>query len=747
MMNSLTIPCPQLDAAVQQLAQIRQSLVSTYTEKCAADSTTDLAVRLQSLKLEARKPISRSMSATPASTKRASSSALSRAESIANLEETASLLSFPAFAEHWHSHFSAHEICTSVLIVQNQILSCLYGLSAQSASTTSRTSVARSAGKATPPAYQSVEQTFTVILSALETESGGPLGFFRAAIGHVSADERKKTEHYISTIYSLVMKRTSELATTETVTPLVTLKLQFYALECLLENQSYFALPESCENGKDDKSISSLANSLYRAVVSFGKTSTANGTSEDQLAAQISARILALLERMDAVIKPKQRLSTSKIYLEVMDLLVQLFDKGKLDTQLLRRHMEASPSELSSLALPKTFESIEPDQQDIEQQALKICTRLCSYVTELENWIGASYLASCPDVGVITEALAGAAEVCCIDPTRPSESRLLKARSSTIRSLERLHHYAYRAYKQINQDNVELPASKADIDTSAAILRELLATFCSLAETAQAAPELYRRAVDTLLLFARKEFHVTEPASYKAVHTYLQRSSKLSAKLTIQEEPRIAGTIASSAYSIGRSLYNNEKYANAVPFLRLSCLETVNLVNARQDSESQESLSDLLDKSASRWELLGSANAQCKEKQDALDSYTQCLVALFQQSAHREMVELQSDPAFMRVLAKYTKLCVLDLIFSPEDGSIANALSTSTPAAMSDKARGYLLEAQSTCLEGHMHKPEALQAVAYWLAQADTAFNACQSKPDVARYVAINIALRSRVAN
>lgn len=581
----------------------------------------------------------------------------------------------------------------------------------------------------------------SIVLAALENESGNPLATFRAAVQHMQPDERTKTEHYISTIYSLVMKRTSELAASETVPPLVTVKLHFYALECLLENQSYFALAEQSLKGvtAEDKPVNSLTSSLYRAIVAFGKSSTAHGIAETELASQISHKVLLLIRRFHEVITPEERLSSSKTYIEVMDLLIQLFDKGKLDVQQLRQHIEISPkfsSASSSLGVSKTSSR---SPQDIEREASRLCTCLSSQVTSLEKWTTSSYVTAYSESEAIRELLNHAAQFLLPDTMQSSDPDICKLRKNMIRSMERFHHYAYRAYKYASKDDSTSSNPNSNTSEPVAVLKVLLASFCEAAEAVPMVPELHSRAIDTLLLLARHEFRLYEPASYKKVYAYIQRCSSLLAASdgSNPPDPRMLGTIASSAYSIGRTLYNNEKYANAVPFLTISCVSTDSMVEACQLSGSTECLTDLFDKSASRWELLGSAHTHCKETQDALDAYSSCLRMLYRQWNGRDEAELSLDPAFMRVLSKYTKLSVLDLLSPPERSSIVYALSSTSIAQLSDLARGHLLHAQSSCLREYLHKAEALHATLYWLDESITAFEGCQAKSELARYVLI----------
>lgn len=572
------------------------------------------------------------------------------------------------------------------------------------------------------------------ILAALEN-AGNPLAFFRNAATLLSPEEKTKTEHYISTIYSLIMKRTSELVVSTDVPPLVTLGLHFYSLECLLQNASYFALHGESEDvdASEDKAVTTLANTLHRAVVSFGKLSTANGLSEAEIAEQLSKKVLPLLDQIKDVVKPQERLSQCKTFLETTNLLVQLLARGNVETRALNTH-------ISQLAdAPTVFDGIVnselhmQDRATAERQGIRSCSALAAQVTILEKWIASQYLSENFDSISLQASLTQAFETLKILPSEEAEKGMASAekiRHNLIRSLERLHHYAYRAYKSLNKDVSQLENNALQFS----VLRELLSVFCGLAETSDVSPELLARTIDTLLLFAHVDFLIDAPPSYRNAYKHLERCQSLIEKISSKsQDNRLYGTVASSAYTIGRLLYNAEKYANAIPFLEISCRTTDTLLATSDDKQSQDSQVSLLDKSASRWELIGSAYAQCKEKEDAADAYAKCIHSLYRQSTGSEPVLLLHDPPFLRVLAKYTKLTVLDMSWAPERASVVVMLDSSHSQRLEYIAKGYVLEAQASCLLDLLHKSEALVASLQWLSEAALAFEACGSDANLAR--------------
>lgn len=740
----------QLDLAVQQLSLIRQSLIQMYITKGSEDGIEVLATQIQGLKLEASSSKSVSRSTSTLSSKRPPSSSSSRASFKANLRETAKLLSFPPLPQIWTCEFSVEEICTSILIVQNQVLTCLYGLTEPPIERSSRTSTSMSTASRVRSGTPSVKgqediSKVSVILEALESQAGGPLAIFRQAAEHMQPTERSKIEHYIATIYSLIMKRTSELAVNENASPLAIIKLQFYAIECLLENQSYFAPPAASAGSMDtdDKSVTSLAGNLYRALTSFGKMSTANNIPETELASQISQKVFPLVSRIGEVIKPEERLTFSKAYLELMDLLVQLFDKGKIDIAPLQRHLRLSSSissgQLTTIETPPLTDAT--TDTVTEREALRFCTTLTTQVASLEQWISSGYASVQVDHLAMQDSLKYAAKILQLNVESPANVAMVKIRRTVVRSLERMHHYAYRAYKDLHKENDGDSNPRADISDVTTILKGLLSAFCVTVEVIKSISELQARAVDTLLLFARIEFRLDEPASYKPVHQYIQRCFTLLniADSATSQDPRLLGTLASSAYSVGRALYNAEKYANAIPFLSNSCASTDAMVDVCKQADSSISLIELLDKSANRWELLGSAYMQCQEKEDAVRAYLSCLRALYQRGGGCDVAKPSLDPTFMRVLTKYTRLCILDLFMSPETASIAGVLSELSPSQMSDVAKARMLEAQSNCLHDYLHKSEAVSATNCWLDAAIAAYETCGTTSDLARYVTVKI--------
>lgn len=578
----------------------------------------------------------------------------------------------------------------------------------------------------------------SAILEALEVEGGDPLGIFRKAAEHMQPSERSKTEHYIAAIYSLIMKRTSELAVNGSGPPLAILKLQLYAIECLLENSSYFATPASTAGSvtTDDKSVTSLAGNLNRALISFGKMSTANGIPEAELASQISQKVLPLIRRIREVIRPEERLLVSKAYLELTNLLVQLFDKGSIDATTLLQHCQPSSLKSSdpSMALETSSPSETVAEVDMEREALHLNSILTTQVTCLEQWISSGCSSLRIDGDAMQDALKSAAKFLRLDVQSTTDTKI---RKSITRNLERMHHFAYRAYKDWHKESEGGLHAKADIIETNPTLRELLSSFCVTVEVARGPPELLARAVDTLLLFARLDFRLHEPVTYKQVHQNIERCIALldSADPPSLQDSRLFGTLASSAYSIGRALYNAEKHANAVPFLRNSCTSTDRMIDMSKNANSSISLADLLDKSASRWELLGSAYTHCQEKEDALKSYSACLHMLHQQRQEGSATELLLDSTFMRVLAKYTKLSILDLLMDPETACIAERLSSMSTSQAGNLIKAQILDAHSLCLQEYLHKPEAVLASTYWLDAAIVAYDTCARNSDLARYV------------
>lgn len=606
-------------------------------------------------------------------------------------------------------------------------------------SQSSRTSTPASSGnRKTPTASTSSGKPSEIrgdaILTALE-KAGNPLAVFRNAAILLGPEEKIKTEHYISTIYSLIMKRTSELVVSTDVPPLVTLGLQFYSLECLLQNTSYFAIHGESEgmNATEDKAVMTLASTLHRAIVSFGKLSTANGMSDADIAEQLSKKVLPLLDQIKDVVKPEERMSQCKTFLETTNLLVQLLARGDVDTCALNTHIpQVADAPTVSDGNGNPGIAIQ-DRATAERQGIRSCSALAVQVTTLEKWIASQYLSEDFDSASLQASLTTAFETLRLLSSEGAEKDTASAekiRHNLIRSLERLHHYAYRAYKSLHKDLPQRENNALNI----LVLRELLSAFCGLAETSDASPEVLARTIDTLLLFAHVDFLVDAPPSYRNAYKHLERCQILIEKKPVRsQDNRLYGTVASSAYAIGRSLYNAEKYANAIPFLEISCRATDTLLVTFDDTQPQDSQVTLLDKSASRWELIGSAYAQCEEKEDAADAYAKCIQSLYRQSIGSDPVLLLHDPPFLRVLAKYTKLTVLDMSRPPESASVAVMLDSSQSQRLDYMAKGFVLEAQSSCLLDLVHKSEALVASLQWLSEAALAFEACDSDANLAR--------------
>lgn len=538
------------------------------------------------------------------------------------------------------------------------------------------------------------------------------------------------------------MKRTSEVAMNSSVPPKTTLGLHIYGLECLLENRSYFASRQEQEvsGGYEDKAVNSLANSLHRTVVSFGKISTANAESEAVIAEHLSKKVLPLLEKIKHAVVPLERILGCQTFLETKDLLTQLFDRGNIDTHTLQlgpsQPLHPQSSTLQDPA-PSALEAplaTNRSPADLERQGITACTNLATQVTSLEKWIASECTSPEFDADAIRASLEQTSEILRALPPGGDDTETAKTskiRHSLNRSLERLHHYAYRAYR-LSYKSTSTPSHSAHATST---LREILSAFCDAADTQESSPEVHARMIDTLLLFAHADFAVDAPTTYRNSFAHIERCQCLIEHRTNPAAvQRLQGTIASTAYALGRSLYNAEKYANAIPFLTASCTITDNLLAAAGTTgDLEDAKTSLLDKSASRWELLGSAYTQCKEKEDAVHAYIKCLQSLHHQSAGADPAQVPHDLAFMRVLTKYTKASILDMSRQPDEASIAASLELSCASQLGALTMGFMLEAQFSCLVDHMHKPEAFRAGHQWLTDAAHAFKTGGSDANLAR--------------
>lgn len=580
-----------------------------------------------------------------------------------------------------------------------------------------------------------IEHNCRTILESLQAEDGGPLAFFKNAGTQLKADERIKVEHYVSTIYSLLMKQTSELASSCTISPSTTLSLQFYALECLLENKTYFALSttEQEASSDNDKPVQSLASSLHRAVVSFGKSSTANASSESEIALQLSTKLSPLLTHIDEVIKPKDRLRKCQTFLEVIDLLVQLYGRGQLDPQPL----QAMITEVRSTrhTIPEGPDDAESKNSIAwERDAIALCSRLSTHVTNLERWISSSFAFKQFDPTLTQQCMMQAGDALAYSGSIaecPENKSSDKIRQNLVRSLERSHHYAYRAYKAIQKDDSTSTMLKTP---ASSVLKDLLGSFCEIATSSKVTSGILARAIDTWLLFAHKDLDASNSATFRIVYAHVKQAESTLNQMGLDSDRALSQrTLASSTYTIGRSLYNAERYANAIPFLKMSCILTDTIDSVTQDSNSREIHGDTADRAPGRWELLGSAYAQCKEMDDALNAYVKSLRGFFARLSHPRGQKASIDPDFQRVLAKYTRLSVVDKLLEP---SGAAAVVVLADMDLDPMTRGYLLESQASCLQDYLHKSEAANAASHWLSEAEATFVQCQAGSELARYVA-----------
>ena len=313
----------------------------------------------------------------------------------------------------------------------------------------------------------------------------------------------------------------------------------------------------------------------------------------------------------------------------------------------------------------------------------------------------------------------------------------LSPESSEIlsKTIDRLLYYPCRALRK-------------ELVNSASISGTLELIVLSVAQEVELVPwlsaSLNTVVIDVLSHSARQTLIIGSPPSYKMAYILLERAQKLAPHVDIDKRIEKIGCLASTAYRLGALLYNDDKAANAIPFLKLAC-DLGSLISERPNKNGINGCSGVLSDERSRnlnaqmpqrYELLGLAYATIKDKREALEAYQQALVAsVVQLQINGQSPDLfEKDTAFIKILTRYTKLAIFDLLLSPKLVSIAFVLSEAN-LNPKESIKAMLLECQIKILDPYLEKSLAVDAVKDWLEQAECSLEQANMPYRLARFV------------
>lgn len=264
------------------------------------------------------------------------------------------------------------------------------------------------------------------------------------------------------------------------------------------------------------------------------------------------------------------------------------------------------------------------------------------------------------------------------------------------------------------------------------LCRQLLDNILAVADdllTLLVSEEARRAVADALLALSRHTFVAKDISSYKVSLDYLHRCRTL--LLRRDAEIPVRGDtfkgVVSTAYNFGATLYNDEKLASCVPFVQLACeLSEVDLADPQSTSTSDD-LAVRRAATKSRYELLGLAFAGIRERAEALRAYRRALLIALQD--YPALALPPFEPGFLKLLGRYLRIGVLDLLQTPEQLTLHNE----EPLRDWPDVQASLLEAQCSALDLHIARPEVHKPIAEWLSLASEACATAGRRTDQAR--------------
>ena len=539
----------------------------------------------------------------------------------------------------------------------------------------------------------------------------GPLALVRSVCPQLVIEDSasRKMDAAMSGVFSTIMRHLgapgppgpANEATDPPAEALFGLKI--YALECLMCSRTFLS-PQNAEAEARPATpaAETLAVHLHRATLAYCKALVASGVPEAQLASAIDEPVAGLLGRLQDVLPSRGAYGESKMrtYLEWLE---QIARKG--GNALL---LGAAAKMLGGEATVGDDESVgETGQLTAEEMQKKIsvlCRRLSAETVLCEQWIKSAG-ADAYD----STALAGSLDDLHAVLHAPSATSLEDAQQQKLAlALERLHFYVARALRSSALPTApQATAMLADLLSRAARVVEESPVFTRTQPTGT----LPSAALDSLLLLARRTLLPEDPSTSSCALAYLARAQAFLAAVGDRSDfEELNRAVSSMAYNLGGTLYNAEKYAAAIPFLAVACELTE--AGAPADASASPDNTPARTQQPKRWELLGLAHLQIREKKEAADAFGRALACAATQSASLDGIG--QDASFTKILSRYTKLRLFDLLQSPQDAAVSSLCPE-----MAVSARARLLELQIQCLDGHTSKPEAVAAMQSWLAMAE----------------------------
>lgn len=435
------------------------------------------------------------------------------------------------------------------------------------------------------------------------------------------------------------------------------------------------------------------------------------GVDEAHLATELTDNGLnALLNQVVQVFGDKlQEQESFKTYLA---WLQRLADRGQDNG--LRARLQALSGEPLVEALAAA---------NLPEQLLQTCGAIDRATADMRAWIKTGCMQPSDfDTAQLCSSLRTCAELAVQDLDSCS-SNVWEALATCT---DRVRFYVCRAVR-----------SKTLSSTHELALCEILPHIVAIVQGASSSVQMQKQAdfleagIDSAILVAQRVLKADDPASYNPALQQLQTAAQLVERS--QECPtysQLCRCLAAAATTAGNSLFNEKRYANVIPFLGLAC-NTSKLALTPERALDNES-KDLSAQLSKRLETLGQAHHHINEKAEAATVYRQAVLARFEHALVEVTPEQQSlaaetllqAPDMVKLIARYSRLTVMDLLMTPEVSSLTGSSPGWTPSM-----EGLLAEAQAASLDEHWSHPEVTSAVYFWLGQAEKSFRSEQHHP------------------
>ena len=363
------------------MTETRSSLIGLYAP-FPADSPDELASSLQSFSLDTKKGFRTSPNAIKTKVHIKATSAESGLQAI---KRALALLSLPLPATTEKTSPSHQDVFDCLLILCHHALSCALSLPVASPAEEKKR-------------FSELTTLFLPVQPAVNGIAIGPLAIAQAARAR-EVSELKKLDSTLSGIYTLLVKHVQEQDIASLADPINVLQCKCYAIECLLQNETYFVQASleaeesvNAEKGEfvRDKSLELLSFQLHRAFVQFGKTSvTQNGVAETALASLLREHAMQVLTRAIKVVHPQERWLRCKAAMDMIEFLGQVARKGAnevlLDViaQMLSASGDSGPGQTTQIAEMLDYAT----DADMKREMIRICSRLNAETGKLDKWI------------------------------------------------------------------------------------------------------------------------------------------------------------------------------------------------------------------------------------------------------------------------------------------------------------------------------------------------------------------------